>query len=109
MVFVALGRASHDESAAFAGFLRVWWPFAVGLGIGGLVSGAWRHPYAWRRVAAMLAVTVAVGMLLRIAVQGRDLEPSFVIVTTVFLGLCDFGWRLVARAATRRRAAAARR
>jgi hypothetical protein len=35
-------------------------------------------------------------MALRIVVQGRDLKPSFVIVTALFLGAGILGWRYVA-------------
>lgn len=106
-VFVLVGRRSHDEGGAVTDFLRVWWPFVAGLGVGGVLSGAWWHPFAWPRVAVMWIATVSVGMVLRIAIQGRDLEPSFVVVTAIFLGVCCFGWRLAARAVLARRAGAA--
>lgn len=105
--FVLIGRRSHDEGETFTAFLKTWWPFAAGLGLSGALTGAWWHPFAWSRVALMWVGTVVVGMILRISINGRELKPSFVIVTTVFLGLCFFGWRLVARAVVRRRAAAA--
>ena len=106
-VFVLIGRRSHDEGEAFTAFLRTWWPFAAGLGLSGVLTGAWWHPFAWLRVTLLWVGTVAVGMLLRISIDGREFKPSFVVVTTVFLGLCFFGWRLVARAVVRRRAARA--
>lgn len=105
-VFVVVGRRSHDEGSTFAGFLRVWWPFAAGLGVSGVCTGAWWRPFAWARVTLLWVGTVAIGMVLRITVDGRDFKPSFVVVTAVFLGLCFFGWRLVARALVRRRAVA---
>ena len=48
VVFVLVGRRSHHEDAGFAGFLRVWWPFAVALGVAWLATGLWRAPLAWR-------------------------------------------------------------
>jgi hypothetical protein len=102
-LFVLVGRRSHDEAEGLRGFLRVWWPFAAGLGVSGVLSGAWWYPYAWRRVAGAWIGTVVLGMLLRVGIQGRDFKPSFVIVTAIFLGLGMFGWRLVARARGRRR------
>ncbi len=101
--FVLVGRRSHDEGNTFVDFLRVWWPFAAGLGVSGVLTGAWWYPFAWVRVTLMWVGTVAVGMVLRISIHGRELKPSFVIVTAIFLGVCFFGWRLVARALTRRR------
>lgn len=105
-VFVLVGRRSHDEGDSLAGFLRVWWPFAAGLGLSAVVTGAWWHPFGWRRVVALWVGTVVLGMLGRVAIQGRDFKPSFVVVTTLFLGAGMFGWRLVARAVARRRAPA---
>lgn len=105
-LFVLVGRRSHDEGNGVVDFLRVWWPFAAGLGVSGVCSGAWWYPYRWARVTGLWIGTVVVGMLLRISIQGRDFEPSFVVVTTLFLGLCFFGWRLAARAIGRRRSTA---
>jgi hypothetical protein len=95
VVFVLVGRRSHDEASGFVGFLRVWWPFAVGLVVATVVSGAWRAPLEWRRAVVAWLVTVALGMTLRVAVQGREFKPSFVIVTTVFVGAGMLGWRAV--------------
>jgi hypothetical protein len=97
VVFVLVGRRSHHEDAGLAGFLRVWWPFAVGLGVAWLVAGLWRAPLAWPRAVAAWLVTVRVGMVLRIAVQGRDFKVAFTIVTLLFVGAGMLGWRAVAR------------
>ena len=96
-VFVVVGRRSHDEGSGVAGFLRVWWPFAAGLGVSAVLSGAWWFPLAWRRAVVAWLGTVVVGMALRIGIQGRDFKPSFVIVTTLFLGAGMLGWRAIAR------------
>ena len=97
VVFVLVGRRSHDEGSGVEGFLRVWWPFAVGLMVATIASGTWRAPLEWRRAIVTWLVTVALGMTLRIAVQGRDFKPTFVIVTTVFVGAGMLGWRAVVR------------
>ena len=104
-LFVLVGRRSHDEGDNLAGFLRVWWPFAAGLGVSGVLSGAWWYPFAWRRVIGAWIGTVALGMVLRISIQGRDFKPSFVIVTTLFFGLGMLGWRAIAQRVVARRAA----
>jgi hypothetical protein len=101
-VFVLVGRRSHDEGQALGGFLRVWWPFAVGLTVSALAAGSWRRPDDWSRVAGAWIGTVVVGMALRIVVQGRDFKPAFVVVALVFLGAGMFGWRDVARRVRRR-------
>ena len=107
VVFVVVGRRSHDEGSGLAGFLRVWWPFAVALVIATLASGTWRAPLEWRRAIVAWLVTVALGMTLRIAVQGREFKPTFVIVTTVFVGAGMLGWRAVVRKVAARRASRA--
>ena len=104
--FVLVGRRSHDEGESLAGVLGVWWPFAAGLGLSGVLSGAWWYPFAWMRVVGLWLGTVAVGMILRISIPGRDFKPSFVIVTTLFFGLGMLGWRAIARRLVDRRAAA---
>ncbi|HEY3672833.1 MAG TPA: DUF3054 domain-containing protein [Acidimicrobiia bacterium] len=97
VVFVLVGRRSHHEDAGLAGFLRVWWPFAVALGVAWLVAGLWRLPLAWSRAIAAWLITVALGMALRIAVQGRDFKVAFTIVTLLFVGAGMLGWRAVVR------------
>ena len=105
VVFVVIGRRSHHEDAGFVGFLRVFWPFAVGLGVAWVATGLVRAPLAWGRAAAAWLVTVAVGMTLRIVVEGRELSIAFTIVTLVFTGVFMLGWRAVARLVRTRRAA----
>ncbi|TDD61007.1 DUF3054 domain-containing protein, partial [Actinomadura darangshiensis] len=34
LVFVGIGRSSHDEAASAAGFATTAWPFLVGLAVG---------------------------------------------------------------------------
>jgi hypothetical protein len=98
VVFVLVGRQSHHEDAGLAGFVRVWWPFAVGLAVAWIATGLWRAPLAWGRAVAAWLVTVGVGMALRIAVEGRDFKPAFVVVALLFVGAGMLGWRAVARA-----------
>ncbi len=97
VVFVLVGRRSHHEDAGLAGFFRVWWPFAVALGVAWLVTGLWRAPLAWSRAAIAWLVTVALGMALRIVVQDREFKVAFTIVTLVFVGAGMIGWRAVVR------------
>ncbi len=97
VVFVLVGRRSHHEDAGFTGFLRVWWPFAVALGVAWIVAGLWRAPLEWVRAMAAWLVTVALGMALRIAVQDREFKVAFTIVTLLFVGAGMLGWRAAAR------------
>ena len=97
VVFVVIGRRSHHEDAGAAGFLRVWWPFVVGLAVAWLASGLYRAPLSWTRAVVAWLLTVGVGMALRIAVEGRELKVAFTIVTLLFVGAGMLGWRAVVR------------
>ena len=97
VVFVVVGRRSHHEDAGVAGFLRVWWPFAVALLVAWSVAGLWRTPLAWGRVVAASLITVGLGMALRIVVEDREFKIAFTIVTLVFVGAGMLGWRAVVR------------
>ena len=97
VAFVLIGRRSHGDDAGIDGFIRVIWPFAAGLNVGWLVAGLFRAPLAWARAVAAWLTTVACGMVLRIAVQGRDFKLAFTIVTLVFVGFGMLGWRAAVR------------
>lgn len=97
VVFVVVGRRSHNEDAGVAGFVRVWWPFAVALLVAWTVTGLWRAPLAWSRAVVAWLVTVGLGMGLRIAIEGREFKLAFAIVTLVFVGAGMLGWRAVVR------------
>ncbi|MBW8486290.1 DUF3054 domain-containing protein [Actinomadura parmotrematis] len=105
LVFVGIGRASHDEAGSVTGFLGTAWPFLAGLAAGWGVTRAWRRPLAvWPVGAGVWAATVAGGMALR-AVSGQGVAVAFVIVACLFLGLALLGWRLAALGVRRQRAA----
>jgi hypothetical protein len=97
VVFVLVGRRSHHEDAGFAGFVRVWWPFAVGLAIAWIVTRLWRAPLAWSRAVVAWLVTAGAGMAVRIVAEDREFKVAFLIVTVLFLGAGMLGWRAVVR------------
>ena len=105
LVFVLVGRGSHGEGASLSGIFDTLWPFLSGLALGWLATFAWRRPLAilWPGIPVWL-MTVAVGMLLRVA-AGQGIEPSFIVVATVVLGVFLLGWRLIALPIARRRVA----
>jgi hypothetical protein len=102
VLFVLIGRRTHHEDAGTVGFFRVLWPFLVGLVAGWLLTGLYRAPLDLRRAAGAWITTVAVGMVLRIAVQGHAFKVTFVVVALVFLGVCLLGWRAAVAAWARR-------
>lgn len=105
LVFVAIGRASHQEGDALLGLATTAWPFLGGLLVGWVAVRGWRAPRALlpTGVAAWVA-TVVGGMLLRVA-SGQGTAVPFIVVATVFLGLFLLGWRGLAALARRRFAA----
>jgi hypothetical protein len=101
VVFVAIGRASHEEPGDLAGLAGTAWPFLAALALGWLVLRAWRRPAALVPAGVGIwLVTVAGGMALR-AVSGQGTAVPFVIVATSFLAMELLGWRLAARLAAR--------
>jgi hypothetical protein len=106
VVFVLIGRRTHHEDSGLGGFFRVWWPFAAGLAVAWIATRLHRRPLDFGRAAAAWLITVAVGMVLRIVVEGRDFKIAFTVVTLVFVGLGMLGWRGVVRMVRARRVAA---
>jgi hypothetical protein len=104
LVFVLIGRRSHGEAASLGGTLTTFWPFFVGLVAGWLVTWAWKRPLAllWPGIPIWL-MTVALGMLIRTA-AGQGVEPAFIAVAFVVLGVLLVGWRVAAIPFARRRA-----
>jgi len=103
MVFVIIGRRSHDEGNAVIGVLNTAAPFLIGVGVAWLIVRAWRWPMAVLTGLVVWPITLLVGMMCRNLIWGRDTPTSFVIVATIFLGVCFVGWRMAARAWERRR------
>ncbi|HZI45958.1 MAG TPA: DUF3054 domain-containing protein [Ilumatobacter sp.] len=103
MVFVVIGRRSHDEGSAVTGVFETAAPFLIGVGVAWLIVRGWRWPLAILTGLVIWPITLLVGMMCRNLIFGRDTPASFVIVATIFLGLCFVGWRTAARALTRRR------
>lgn len=102
-VFVYLGRMSHGESNTPTGFLTTFWPFALGLAFAWLLSGASRRPMSPGKGAAVWAITLAAGMLIR-WVSGQGIAFSFVLVAGIVTLILLLGWRLVWQGFARSRA-----
>lgn len=94
LVFVIIGRMSHDHGISVDGVSSTLWPFAIGLLVG------WAAMMRRRRSGMSLAdaewiviSTVAVGMVLRV-IAGQGTAFAFVVVAGVFLSAFMLGWRL---------------
>jgi hypothetical protein len=108
LIYVTVGRSSHDESLGLSGLFDTAWPFLVGI-VGGYIGIALtRWPTLSLRGGLVITVkTLVIGLVLRYGVAKDGTEFSFVVVTIVVLSVLMLGWRLVAaalltRAETRR-------
>lgn len=103
VLFVAIGRSTHDHGISLSGMLSTTWPFATGLAV------VWASLVLRRRSGvtlgdgfAVVVTTVAIGMVLRV-LSGQGTAVAFIIVALAFLSLVMGGWRLLARFWLRRR------
>lgn len=107
LVFVAIGRRSHDEGGSvIGGVLAVAAPFLIGLVVAWLVARTWLAPVSVERALVEWPVLVVAGMLLRRFVFDRSTALAFVIVTAVVTGLLLIGWRAILGVVAARRSAA---
>lgn len=97
LIFAAIGRASHGESPLE--FYLTAWPFLIALVVGyavaALVPMRPRRPWSLGWGVVVWVITVAGGVLLRIA-SGTTAETPFIIVASIVLAAFLLGWRLIA-------------
>jgi hypothetical protein len=106
LLFVILGRRSHDEGNGVLSVLNVAAPFAIGLAVGWLVSpNVRRTPRSLRAGVDVWVATVVIGVLLRWFAWDRSTAFAFVVVATLFLGFFMLGWRVVVAGTSRPRSA----
>lgn len=102
LVFVIIGRASHDENPIIGVFTTLW-PYAVGLVVGWAPGRVWKRPLAIAPTGVLVwFFTWTVGILLRYA-SGQGLQPSFLIVSAIVLAVFLIGWRAVVAIVARAR------
>ena len=97
LLFVAVGRRNHDESAGISGVVEVALPFLIALISGWLVTRAWRSPQALSTGVVIWLITVALGLALRNFLFDRGTATPFIIVATLVLGALLVGRRLIMR------------
>ena len=104
VLFVALGRKSHDEGGnAIVGTLKVAAPFLIALAVGWLVARAWKAPTSPVTGIVIWVITLVGGMVLRNVVFDRGTAVPFIIVASCFTLLFLVGWRFVWEWRTARR------
>ena len=94
LVFAAVGRSNHHESAGLAGVWHTAWPFLLGTAIALTLSAVTRtDPLSLRAGVRVWLWTVVIGMVVRASLdEGTAL--SFVVVALIVLGALFLGWRL---------------
>jgi hypothetical protein len=95
LVFVVIGRRTHDEGSAILGVLKTAAPFLIALPIGWLLFGALHEPYSGKSGLGTWITTLVVGMTLRKVVFGGGTAVPFVVVATVFLFVTMIFWRFL--------------
>ncbi len=94
IVFVAIGRRTHDETGnVFVGAAKVAAPFLIAGVLGWLIARAWNDPISNVTGAIIWLTTVIAGLLLRRFVFDRGTATPFIIVATATLGAFIMGWR----------------
>ena len=96
VLFVALGRKSHDEGGnVVTGTLKVAAPFLIALAVGWLAARAWKAPTSPTTGMVIWVITLVGGMVLRHFVFDRGTALPFIIVAACFTLLFLVGWRFL--------------
>lgn len=103
VVFAAIGRLNHAESADLWGLLGTVAPFAIGLGAAWALPIVRADPSGLRAGVVALVGTVLVGLALRAGFTG-SLPASFAVVTLLSLAVLLLGWRALSLVVARRSA-----
>ena len=94
IVFAAVGRSNHHESAGIAGVWHTAWPFLLGTSIAlAIISLTNTYPLSLSDCVRLWLFTVVIGMVVR-ASLGKGTALSFIIVALIVLGALFIGWRL---------------
>ena len=86
IVFVAIGRSTHDHGLGVKGMVSTTWPFATGLSLSWLLLALrGRRGESLIDGVILTLLTVAIAMTLRV-LSGQGAAFAFVLVTLGFLG-----------------------
>lgn len=97
VLFVVIGRETHEEANALTAGVETAAPFLVGLAFGWGFARAARMRGVVGRGLTVFVSTVLVGMLVRRYVFDDGTAAAFVLVAALFLGAGMLGHRLVRR------------
>jgi hypothetical protein len=93
IVFVIIGRSSHDGQSTIAGVASAAAPFLIALVAAWLIVRAWESPPSWPAGIGVWVITTTGGMLLRRFVFDDGTTAGFIVVGSVLLGVFLLGWR----------------
>jgi hypothetical protein len=94
LIFVAIGRRSHEQANSISGLLQTAAPFLIALAVSWLVLALAKPSGAFVPALIVWAITVTGGMLLRNLAFGEGTATSFIVVTTITLFVLIVGARL---------------
>jgi uncharacterized membrane protein len=104
VVFVIIGRRSHDEGSALGGIAAVSAPFLLALGIAWIAGWPLRQSAADVRFGIYVwVVTAVLGLLARRFAFARSTAASFIVVASIVLAVFIVGWRAAVAAVVARR------
>ena len=95
LIFVIVGRDNHGEENTVLGILDTAAPFLIALAIAWLVLRLLKIRRRLTMALVVWAITVGGGLTLRNVAFGDGTAFSFIVVTTITLGVLMVGLRLV--------------
>jgi hypothetical protein len=108
VTFILVGAGRHNINDGADWFLLVLWPIAVGWYGVALLTKLYTVPdRMWLRLTITLAAGTVVMSALRGAFTDRPTVSIFTVVFVAWMVLTAYGWRLVGRLVSSRRARSA--
>ena len=102
LVFIGLGRRTHDEAGSLTGLFVTAAPFLLAAALAWVVMMLLRWPPGSLCAGMLVASTTwSLGMLLRAAAFGGGTAAAFVAVAGLTLAATMMGWRSAVLAARR--------
>jgi len=95
LIFVIVGRDNHGEENTFLGILDTAAPFLIALAVAWIVLRLLKIRRRITMALVVWAITVGGGLTLRNVAFGDGTAFSFIVVTTITLGVLMVGLRLI--------------
>jgi hypothetical protein len=108
VTFILVGAGRHNINDGADWFLLVLWPIAVGWYGVALLTKLYTAPdRMWLRLTITLAAGTVIMSALRGAFTDRPTVSIFTVVFVAWMVLTAYGWRLIGRFVSSRRAGSA--